>query len=97
MNSVVTKGEMRMRCPDAKELRPFVQKGVKKRQKQLLKDVIDSIKYATSKGKDCMYYYLIDYEEDGLLCADYLKKHGYATRLEKDVLGTWTLFVNWGC
>ena len=85
-----------MRCPDAKKLSPLVKKGEKKRQKQLLKDVIRAIKYQTSIGKTYMCCHLIAYEEDGLLCVDYLKKRGYTVRLEPDGY-YWTLHVNWGC
>lgn len=84
-----------MKCPNPNELNLLVQKGIMKRRKNLIKTLIDDIKYRASTGCDDLNY-LIFYEEDGQYCVDYFKKHGYTVTLQRAALSGWRLCIKWG-
>lgn len=84
-----------MKCPNANELSSSVQRGIKKRQKALVKNLIDTIKYRTSTGHNDVNS-LIDCEEDAQYCVDYFKQYGYTVILRRGALGEWKLYIKWG-
>ena len=84
-----------MKCPNANKLSSSIQRGIKKRQKALVKNLIDTIKYRTSTGHNDVNF-LIDCEEDAQYCVDYFKKRGYEVTLQRAALCGWKLYIKWG-
>ena len=86
---------MKIKCPKADELRPFVKDGQEKHRREVLKDTIRGIKWSASQG-DIDREFLMRFDEDVQYCAEFLQQRGYKTIARHDALGCPLLYVKWG-